>query len=134
MSSIITFRHILAGLLNEGKSIITYIPFQITNCRIQQGGSNMLLVWQICSVTISLMKMHDIPIKVWPNVFIGSTFFVSQLCKRVFTMASLRHILMGRNDDYFLNYIDYSKIIDAIVKLLLVIRNYCSKHCILGYY
>ena len=37
------------------------------------------------------------------------------------TMASLRHILMGRNDDYFLNYIDYSKKFDAILKLLLVI-------------
>ena len=38
-----------------------------------------------------------------------------------FTMASLRHILMGRNDDYFLNYIAYSKIFDAVLKLLLVI-------------
>ena len=36
-------------------------------------------------------------------------------------MASLRHILMGRNGDYFLNYIDYSKFFDAILKLLLVI-------------
>ena len=37
------------------------------------------------------------------------------------TMASLRHILMGRNGDYFLNYIDYSKNFDAVLKLLLVI-------------
>ena len=36
-------------------------------------------------------------------------------------MASLRHILMGRNGDYFLNYIDYSKKFDVIPKLLLVI-------------
>ena len=36
-------------------------------------------------------------------------------------MASLRHILMGRNGDYFLNYIDYSKNFDAILKLLLVV-------------
>ena len=35
------------------------------------------------------------------------------------TMASLRHILMGRNGDYFLNYIDYSKNFDAVLKLLL---------------
>ena len=37
-------------------------------------------------------------------------------------MASLRHILMERNGDYFLNYIDYSKIFDAVLKLLLVIE------------
>ena len=37
------------------------------------------------------------------------------------TMASLRHIIMGRNGDYFLNYIDYSKNFDAVLKLLLVI-------------
>ena len=53
-------------------------------------------------------------------------------------MASLRHILMGRNDDYFLNYIDYSKDFDAVLKLLLVIqgnhKNYYSKYCTLGYY
>ena len=36
-------------------------------------------------------------------------------------MASLRHIIMGRNGDYFLNYIDYSKIFEAILNLLLVI-------------
>ena len=35
------------------------------------------------------------------------------------TIASLRHILMGRHGDYFLNYIDYSKNFDAILKLLL---------------
>ena len=40
---------------------------------------------------------------------------------RVSTIASLRHILMGRNGDYFLNYIDYSKNFDAVLKLLLVI-------------
>ena len=37
------------------------------------------------------------------------------------TMTSLRHILMGRNGDYFLNYIDYSKNFVAVLKLLLVI-------------
>ncbi len=37
------------------------------------------------------------------------------------TMASLCHIHMGRNDDYFLNYIDYSKGFDAVLKILLVI-------------
>ena len=35
--------------------------------------------------------------------------------------ASLRHILMGRNVGYFLNYIDYSKFLEAVLKLLLVI-------------
>ena len=54
------------------------------------------------------------------------------------SMPSLHHILMGRNGDYFLNYIDYSKKFDAVLKLLLVIlgnhQNYCSKYCILGYY
>ena len=40
---------------------------------------------------------------------------------QVATMASLCHILMGRNGDYFLNYIDYSKNFDAVLKLLLVI-------------
>ena len=39
----------------------------------------------------------------------------------ILTMASLRHINMGRNGDYFLNYVDYSKFFDAIFKLLLVI-------------
>ena len=37
------------------------------------------------------------------------------------TMASLCHILMGRNGDYFLNYIDYLKNLDVVLKLLLVI-------------
>ena len=37
-------------------------------------------------------------------------------------MASLCHILMGRNADYFLNYIDNSKFFDAVLKLLLVIE------------
>ena len=37
------------------------------------------------------------------------------------TMASLRHIIMGRNGDYFLNYIDNSKFFDAVLKLLFVI-------------
>ena len=37
-----------------------------------------------------------------------------------YTMARLRHILIGRNGDYFLNYIDYSNIFDAVLKLLLV--------------
>ena len=37
------------------------------------------------------------------------------------TMTSLRHILMGRNGVYFLNYIDYSKNFAAVLKLLLVI-------------
>ena len=50
------------------------------------------------------------------------------------TMASLRYILMRRNGDYFLDYIDYSKNFDVVLKLLLVIlgnhRNYCSKQCI----
>ena len=55
------------------------------------------------------------------------------------TMASLRHIVMGRNGDYFLDYIDYSKNFDVVLKLLLVIlgnhRNYCSKQCMyLRYY
>ena len=36
-------------------------------------------------------------------------------------MASLRHIVMGRNGDYFLNYIDYSKKFDAVLKVPLVI-------------
>ena len=36
-------------------------------------------------------------------------------------MASLRHILMGRNGDYFLNYINYSKSFDDVLKLLLVV-------------
>ena len=53
-------------------------------------------------------------------------------------MGSMRHILMGRNGDYFLNYIVYSKNVYAVLTLFLVIlgnhRNYCSKHCILGYY
>ena len=31
-------------------------------------------------------------------------------------MASLHHILMGRNGDYFLNYIDYSKYFDDITR------------------
>ena len=39
------------------------------------------------------------------------------------TMASLRHILMGRNGDYFLNYIDYSKLFDTMLKLLLPLTN-----------
>ena len=38
-------------------------------------------------------------------------------------MASMRHILMGRNGDYFLNYFDYSKMFDAVLKLLLVIQS-----------
>ena len=42
MSSIITFRHILAGLLNEGKSIITYIPFQITKLQNLVGSSSLV--------------------------------------------------------------------------------------------
>ena len=37
-------------------------------------------------------------------------------------MASLRHILMGRNGDYFLNYIDYSKNFDDVLKLLLALK------------
>ena len=41
--------------------------------------------------------------------------------KQAITMAGLRHILMGRNGDYFLNYIDYSKFFDAVPKLLLII-------------
>ena len=36
-------------------------------------------------------------------------------------MASLRHIIMGRNGDYFLTYIDYSKKFDAVFELLLVV-------------
>ena len=48
-------------------------------------------------------------------------YFFQFLLKCLFTMASLRHILMGRNGDYFLNYIDYSKHFDAVLKLLLVI-------------
>ena len=39
----------------------------------------------------------------------------------VLTIASLRHTPMGRNGDYFLNYKDYSKKFDVILKLLLVI-------------
>ena len=37
------------------------------------------------------------------------------------TMASLRHILMGRNTDYLINYFDYLKYFDAVLKLLIVI-------------
>ena len=33
------------------------------------------------------------------------------------TMDSVRHILMGRNGDYFLNYNDYSKTFIAVPKL-----------------
>ena len=33
------------------------------------------------------------------------------------TMASLHHILMGRNGDYILNYIEYSKNFDVVLKL-----------------
>ena len=50
----------------------------------------------------------------------GTSFHASENNRR-HTMASPRHILMGRNGDYFLNYIDYSKKIYVVLKLLLVI-------------
>ena len=43
------------------------------------------------------------------------------ILRQIVNMAILSHILMRRNGDYFLNYIDYSKNFDAVLKLLLVI-------------
>ena len=59
---------------------------------------------------------------IYKNIFFGYYFvYPHKISKEQITMASLLHILMGRNGNYFLNYIDNSKIFDTVLKLFLVI-------------